>query len=83
MDRWGIQSIDPSPEAAREWKAKIEALSNATISPTVQRSTYMGGTIPGKPFEQLNWTGGLPKYTDEIRGVLPGLKGFKIVERQA
>jgi cation diffusion facilitator CzcD-associated flavoprotein CzcO len=82
MERRAIMSIDPLPEAAREWKAKIEVLSNATLFPTVQRSTYMGGTIPGKPFEQLNWTGGLPRYTDEIRGVLPELKGFKIVECQ-
>ncbi|KAL2856156.1 hypothetical protein BJX68DRAFT_263651 [Aspergillus pseudodeflectus] len=80
MERRGIKSIDPTPEAAREWKGKIDALSNATLLPTVQRSTYIGGTIPGKPFEQLNWTGGLVKYTDEIRAVLPGLKGFNIVK---
>ncbi|KAJ0426886.1 hypothetical protein BJY00DRAFT_271106 [Aspergillus carlsbadensis] len=81
MERRGIESIDPTPEAAREWKAKINAFSNATLFPTVERSTYMGATIPGKPFEQLNWSAGLVRYTEEIRGVLPGFKGFNVVER--
>ncbi|KAL3463884.1 hypothetical protein BJX64DRAFT_286845 [Aspergillus heterothallicus] len=80
MERRRIKSIDPLPESAAEWKAKINALSDASLFPTVKNSTYMGGTIPGRPFEQLNWSGGLVKYTEEIRRVIPGLEGFKVVE---
>ncbi|KKK12528.1 hypothetical protein AOCH_000062 [Aspergillus ochraceoroseus] len=77
MERRGIKYIDPTPEASRAWKHRIDELSNRTLLPTVC-STYMGGTIPGKPFEQLNYTGGLPAYTDEIRQALPGFRGFEV-----
>ncbi|KAI9035040.1 flavin-containing monooxygenase [Aspergillus affinis] len=77
MERRGIKSINATGAAAHAWKHRIEALSNPTLFPTT-RSTYMGGTFPGKPFEQLNWTGGIPAYHAEIRPVLPSLKGFDV-----
>jgi len=42
-------------------------------------STYMGSDIPGKPVEQVNYTGGIPMYRDEIRAVMPDWKGFRVV----
>lgn len=42
MEREGLKYIDPEPEAVKEWKKKINDLSNATLFPTT-RSTYMGG----------------------------------------
>ncbi|KAL4963636.1 flavin-containing monooxygenase [Aspergillus stella-maris] len=51
MERSGIRSIDPTPEAVRGWKDKINALSNMTLFPTVKTSTLMGGNVPGKPVE--------------------------------
>lgn len=79
MERQGIRYIDPTPEASRAWKTRINALSDATLFPTV-RSTYMGGSVPGKAFEQVNYTGGLPAYAQEIRAVLPDFKGFNVVK---
>ncbi|KAL2856445.1 hypothetical protein BJY01DRAFT_203401 [Aspergillus pseudoustus] len=81
MERRGIKSIDPLPEATAAWKEKIDALSNASLFPTVRNSTYMGGTIPGRPFEQMNWSGGLVSYTEEIRAAIPGFEGFKVVPK--
>lgn len=78
MEEKSIKSIDPTLEAQKAWKDKINALSNQSLVPTVP-STWMGGTFPGKPFEQLNYTGGLPTYKEEINGVLPELKGFNVV----
>lgn len=79
MERQGIKSINATPASAHAWKHRINELSNGTLLPTT-KSTYMGGTFPGKPFEQLNYTAGNKAYLDEIRQVLPEFKGF-IVER--
>ncbi|KAI2827265.1 hypothetical protein CBS63078_8370 [Aspergillus niger] len=78
MERRGIKSVEPTLSAMHGWKHRIEELSNLTLLPTT-RSTYMGGTFPGKPFEQLNYTGGIPGYKGEIRRVLPTFEGFKVV----
>ncbi|OJZ81076.1 hypothetical protein ASPFODRAFT_146628 [Aspergillus luchuensis CBS 106.47] len=78
MERKGIKSVEPTLSAMHSWKHRIEELSNLTLLPTT-RSTYMGGTFPGKPFEQLNYTGGIPMYKGEIRRALPGFEGFKVV----
>jgi hypothetical protein len=43
-------------------------------------SWYMGANIPGKPREQLNFTGGFPRYGEEIRKGLDGWKGFNVVK---
>ncbi|GLB02165.1 hypothetical protein AtubIFM57258_003506 [Aspergillus tubingensis] len=78
MERKGIKLVEPTLSAMHSWKHRIEELSNLTLLPTT-RSTYMGGTFPGKPFEQLNYTGGIPMYKGEIRRALPGFEGFKVV----
>ncbi|KAF9884619.1 hypothetical protein FE257_001441 [Aspergillus nanangensis] len=78
MERRGIKSIDPTKSASHTWKHRIDDLSNLTLLPTT-RSTYMGGTFPGKPFEQLNYTAGIATYLQEIRAVLPEFTGFDVV----
>jgi len=78
INRQGIKYVDPTPEATKIWKQKINDLSNATLLPTT-RSTYMGGSVPGKAFEQVNYAGGMSAYKDEIRTVFPDWKGFRTV----
>jgi hypothetical protein len=41
----------------------------------------MGGSLPGKAFEQVNYAGGIPEYAKEIRAALPGWKGFRTVKK--
>ncbi|RMD42631.1 hypothetical protein DV735_g2467, partial [Chaetothyriales sp. CBS 134920] len=79
MKREGIKSIEPTDEATREWKKKINALSDQYLFATV-KSTYMGGNVPGRVFEQTNYAGGVGPYREEIRNVLPDWKGFKVVK---
>jgi cation diffusion facilitator CzcD-associated flavoprotein CzcO len=79
IERQGIKYIDPLPESARAWKKRINELSDLTLFPTT-KSTYMGGTIPGKVFEQGNYTGGIPQYLAEIRAALPKFDGFTTVK---
>ncbi|KAL4898074.1 steroid monooxygenase [Aspergillus ambiguus] len=78
MERRGIKSINPTAASSRMWKHRINDLSNQTLLPTT-RSTYMGGTFPGKPFEQLNYTAGVASYLKEIRSALPEFEGFHVV----
>lgn len=79
IERQGIKYIDPLPESARAWKKRINEISDLTLFPTT-KSTYMGGTIPGKVFEQGNYTGGIPQYLAEIRAALPKFDGFTTVK---
>ena len=78
INRQGLKFIDATPEATKEWKQRINDLSNATLLPTT-RSTYMGGSLPGKAFEQVNFAGGVGQYRNEIRAALTDWKGFKTV----
>lgn len=43
----------------------------------------MGGSIPGKVKEQVNYSGGLGQYRNEIRAALTGWKGFQTVSASA
>ena len=74
----GIKRIDPTREAEEEWRNKVQELSDKTLFPSAN-SWYMGANIPGKPREQLNYAGGLPKYDEECQATLPGWKGFVTV----
>lgn len=79
--REGIKYFNPTESATKEWKKNINDLSDATLFPTT-KSTYMGGSLPGKAFEQVNYVGGIPAYKAEIRDALREWKGFDVVKDQ-
>lgn len=79
IQRQGIKYVDATQEATKAWKQRINELSDATLFPTT-RSTYMGGSVPGKAFEQVNYAGGIPKYKEEIRDALRNWDGFEVVQ---
>jgi len=81
MERQGVKYIDPTPDSARAWKKRINELSDISLFPTT-KSTYMGGSMPGKVFEQVNYAGGEYAYSQEIRAVLPQFSGFNVVKRE-
>lgn len=76
--RNNIRYIDPKPEAADRWKDHVVELNEKTLFPTT-RSTYMGGSIPGKKVEPVCYAGGIPAYKREIRQALDSMDGFEIV----
>lgn len=43
----------------------------------------MGGSVPGKAFEQVNYAGGVPMYKAEIREALKTWEGFEVVKKGA
>lgn len=79
MEREGLKYINPQEEATKTWKKRINDISNATLFPTT-KSTYMGGSLPGKAFEQVNYAGGIPAYSVEIRNALDHWIGFDTVK---
>lgn len=79
IDRQGLKFVDPTPEASREWKRRLNDISATTLFPTC-KTTHMGGDIPGKAFEQVSYPGGLVRYHQELRAALPGWKGFRTVK---
>lgn len=82
MERQNIKYINPTTEAPKAWKKRINDLSNTSLFPTT-RSTYMGGSMPGKAFEQVNYAGGMPNYVVECREAVDGWNGFEIVKAMA
>ena len=79
MNKENIHSIEATREAEEAWYKMVKELSDATLFPQTN-SWYMGANIPGKPREQLNFTGGFPKYEEEIAKGLDGFKGFTVVK---
>lgn len=79
MRAGGIKYIDPKSEASDTWKNHVVEINNRMLFPTV-KSTYMGGSIPGKVFEPVCYPGGIPAYAIEIRKALDSMKGFNIVK---
>lgn len=78
MRRNDIKYVNPKREASEEWKKHVVELNNRSLFPTT-RSTYMGGSIPGKPVEPVCYSGGIPAYKAEIRKALDSMDGFEIV----
>lgn len=75
-----IKYINPKIEATDKWKDRVVKLNNRTLFPTA-RSTYMGGSIPGKVYEPVCYSGGIPAYVTEIRAALDNWEeGFDIVK---
>ncbi|KAL2841673.1 hypothetical protein BJY01DRAFT_256975 [Aspergillus pseudoustus] len=76
----GVKYINPKSEAAEKWKKHVLALNDKTLFPTT-RSTYMGGSIPGKVYEPVCYAGGIPRYAKEIREALDEWDvGFEVVK---
>lgn len=78
----GIKYVDATQEATKAWKKLINEISDATLFPTT-KSTYMGGSVPGKAFEQVNFAAGIPAYKLRIRAALRGWEGFNVVKEDA
>ena len=78
MKAEGITQINPTKEAEEAWRKNVKEISDKTLFPQTA-SWYMGANIPGKPREQLNYAGGLPKYEKELGSKLDNWEGFMLV----
>lgn len=61
MQKEGIHSIEPTQQAAEDWRDQVFEASQRTLYPKTD-SWYMGANIPGKRREPLIWLGGMPSW---------------------
>lgn len=62
----GYARIDARPGAEAEWGRRTDEACAGTLLPLNTTSWYMGGNVPGKPRQALNWVAGLPEYQAAI-----------------
>jgi len=79
IHRQGLKYVNPTQEASDKWKQRINDLAAPTLFPTT-KSTYMGGSVPGKAFEMTCYAGGVNAYGPEIRTYLDSWNGFELVK---
>lgn len=80
MRKENLKSVEATEEAEKKWHDLVKELNDATLFP-LANSWYMGANIPGKPREQLNFTGGFPRYEEEIQRSLDNnWEGFNVVK---
>lgn len=75
MDREGLQSIEPTQQAAEEWRDHVAAVSEHTLYPKTD-SWYMGSNIPGKRREPLIYLGGMQRWWQSCTEALENWDGF-------
>lgn len=62
----GLRSVDATPEGENRWKSIIDEQMAGTLYP-MANSWWMGANVPGKKVEMLNYIGGLPEYSKELK----------------
>ncbi|GLI80352.1 hypothetical protein PoHVEF18_008706 [Penicillium ochrochloron] len=75
MQREGIESIEPTHQAAEQWREQVFEASQRTLYPKTD-SWYMGANIPGKRREPLVWLGGMPSWWKCCTEALEKWDGF-------
>ena len=78
----GLESIEPCPDAEREWMVHAQEEADKTLF-QLANSWYMGVNIPGKPRVFMPYIGGVGKYRqicDEV--VADGYRGFEFEPEQ-
>lgn len=75
MQKEGIESIEPTQQAAGQWREQVFQASQRTLYPKTD-SWYMGANIPGKRREPLIWLGGMPSWWKCCTEALENWDGF-------
>lgn len=79
MRKEGVQRLEATAAAEKEWTDDIHATSKMTLMENAN-SWYMGSNIPGKKREMLNYLKGLVPYEASCREALNSWKGFDVVK---
>ncbi|CAG8127137.1 unnamed protein product [Penicillium olsonii] len=75
MKQEGLESIEPTLEAAEAWRDHVVGVSEHTLYPKTD-SWYMGSNIPGKRREPLIYLGGIQRWLQSCTEAVDGWKGF-------
>lgn len=71
--------MNSTKEASKAWKVWIDELSDKSLFPTT-KSMYIGGSRPGKAFEQSKYAGQLGQYGQETQAALSTWMRFEAVK---
>ncbi|WP_137893744.1 NAD(P)/FAD-dependent oxidoreductase [Ramlibacter sp. 2FC] len=76
MDKQGLATIEPTPEAEKEWMDLVYTLSQRTLL-TKAKTWYVGANVKDKPQGLTLFTGGFHKYRELCAAaVKDGYRGF-------
>jgi cation diffusion facilitator CzcD-associated flavoprotein CzcO len=77
LRRSGIRTIEPAPDAARDWGKHVQEAAKATLLWDAKHSWYFGANVAGKPQVFMPYAGGLSRYRRICEGVAEGgYEGF-------
>lgn len=76
MQAEGLESIEPTLDAAKAWREQVMGAINATLLPRTD-SWYMGANIPGKLREPLIYVGGMDRWWQQCVDSLEHWDGFQ------
>lgn len=75
MREQGLSTMEPTWEAAEQWKEEVHVVSEHTLYPKTD-SWYMGANIPGKRREPLIYLGGMQRWWAKCNEALENWNGF-------
>jgi cation diffusion facilitator CzcD-associated flavoprotein CzcO len=77
LHRNGIETIEPSVQAMREWTATVQEAAKLTVLWDAKHSWYFGANVAGKPQVFMPYAGGLHRYAKLCAGIAErGYEGF-------
>jgi len=77
LRRNGIETIEPTPQAMREWTATVQEAAKITVLWDAKHSWYFGANVAGKPQVFMPYAGGLHRYAKLCAGIAErGYEGF-------
>ena len=83
MERFGLQEIEPTPEAEANWTEIVEQAGTGSIF-EYANSWFKGANVVGKPRRFLVYVGGNNRYREIVaRVVQDGYRGFSFTPTQA
>ena len=84
LRRSGIETIEPSAQATRDWTATVQEAAKATVLWDAKHSWYFGANVAGKPQVFMPYAGGLARYAKLCEGVAErGYEGFVLGRAKA
>jgi cation diffusion facilitator CzcD-associated flavoprotein CzcO len=77
LRRNGIETIEPSTQAMREWTATVQEAAKTTVLWDAKHSWYFGANVAGKPQVFMPYAGGLARYARLCESIAKrGYEGF-------
>ncbi|WP_103383040.1 flavin-containing monooxygenase [Pseudonocardia dioxanivorans] len=73
----GLDRVETTEDAEREWGAEVARAADRTLLPQASTSWYLGANVPGKPRVFMPYAGGMANYAKTCKEVaVRGYDGF-------